>query len=96
MTIGVGDGPGAIALTNLPGERRVIESVDLWYSKGYWSKRPKVSLYGAQLNQNSVGGPNCLKAKSSSGGTPGTDRVLFRASKAFSPGRGCPRKADDR
>jgi hypothetical protein len=44
---GVGDGSGAIVLTNLPGERRVIESVDLWYSKGNWSKRPKVSLYGA-------------------------------------------------
>jgi len=47
VTIGVGDGSGAIALTNLPGERRVIESVDRWYSKGNWSKRPKVSLYGA-------------------------------------------------
>jgi hypothetical protein len=40
------DGGHARAI-DLPGERRVIESVDLWYSKGNWSKRPKVSLYGA-------------------------------------------------
>lgn len=31
---------------DLPGERRLIESVDLWYSKDHWSKRPKVSLFG--------------------------------------------------
>lgn len=31
---------------DLPGERRLIESVDLWYSKNHWSKRPKVSLFG--------------------------------------------------
>ena len=29
-----------------PGERRIIQSVDLWYSKDRWTKRPKVSLYG--------------------------------------------------
>ena len=29
---------------DLPGDRRMIESVDLWYSKGNWSRRPKVTL----------------------------------------------------
>ena len=31
---------------DLPGDRRIIESVDLWYSKANWSRRPTVSLYG--------------------------------------------------
>ena len=31
---------------DLPGERRVIESVELWYGKNKWEHRPKVSLYG--------------------------------------------------
>ena len=31
---------------DLPGERRVIESVELWYSKAPWEHRPKVSLFG--------------------------------------------------
>ncbi|MEQ1473015.1 MAG: hypothetical protein ABLQ96_04295 [Candidatus Acidiferrum sp.] len=31
---------------DLPGERRVIESVELWYSKESWHRRPKVDLYG--------------------------------------------------
>jgi hypothetical protein len=39
---------GHTRVIDLPGERRVIESVDLWYSKGNWSRRPKVSLYGAR------------------------------------------------
>ena len=30
----------------LPGERRVIESVELWYGKDKWEHRLKVSLYG--------------------------------------------------
>jgi hypothetical protein len=33
---------------DLPGERRIIESVDLWYGKDKWSHRPKVSLYGVR------------------------------------------------
>ena len=33
---------------DLPGDRRMIQSVDLWYSRGNWSRRPKVSLYGAR------------------------------------------------
>jgi hypothetical protein len=37
---------GHTRAVNLPGERRIIQSVDLWYGKGRWSKRPKVSLYG--------------------------------------------------
>jgi hypothetical protein len=31
-------------IIELPGERRIIQSVDLWYSKGKWEKQPKVSL----------------------------------------------------
>lgn len=31
---------------DLPGERRVIESVELWYSKESWHRRPRVNLYG--------------------------------------------------
>jgi hypothetical protein len=31
---------------DLPGDRRVIESVELWYSKGRWEHRPKVTVYG--------------------------------------------------
>ena len=37
---------GQTRAIDLPGERRVIESVDLWYGKGKWEHRPKVSLYG--------------------------------------------------
>jgi hypothetical protein len=37
---------GHTRVIDLPGERRIIESVDLWYGKDKWSKRPKVSLYG--------------------------------------------------
>ena len=31
---------------DLPGDKRVIESVDVWYSKARWEHRPKVSLFG--------------------------------------------------
>lgn len=31
---------------DLPGERRVIQSVELWYSKESWHRRPKVELFG--------------------------------------------------
>jgi hypothetical protein len=37
---------GQTRIIDLPGERRIIQSVDLWYSKDRWTKRPKVSLYG--------------------------------------------------
>lgn len=37
---------GATRAIDLPGERRVIESVELWYGKDRWEHRPKVSLYG--------------------------------------------------
>jgi len=34
---------------DLPGERRVIESVELWYSKAnVFSARPKVRLFGLE------------------------------------------------
>jgi hypothetical protein len=31
---------------DLRGERRDINSVELWYGKGNWRKRPTVELYG--------------------------------------------------
>jgi hypothetical protein len=31
---------------DLPGDRRFIRSVELWYGKENWHRRPKVSLYG--------------------------------------------------
>ena len=37
---------GRTRAIDLPGERRIIESVELWYSKGQWEHRPKVTLYG--------------------------------------------------
>jgi hypothetical protein len=33
-------------IIDLPGARRIIRSVDLWYSKDRWTRRPKVTLYG--------------------------------------------------
>ena len=30
---------------DLPGERRMIDSVELWYSKEKWDTRPDVSVY---------------------------------------------------
>jgi hypothetical protein len=37
---------GSTRAIDLPGDRRVIESVELWYGKDKWEHRPKVSLYG--------------------------------------------------
>lgn len=37
---------GQTRVIDLPGERRIIQSLDLWYGKDRWSRRPKVSLYG--------------------------------------------------
>ncbi len=37
---------GKTRAIDLPGDRRVIQSVDIWYGKDRWSRRPKVSLYG--------------------------------------------------
>ena len=39
---------GQTRVIDLPGERRIIKSVDLWYGKDKWSHRPKVSLYGVR------------------------------------------------
>lgn len=33
----------------LPGERRTLESVELWYYKEPWGHNPSVSLYGIPL-----------------------------------------------
>ncbi len=37
---------GKTRAIDLPGDRRMIQSVDLWYGKDHWSRRPKVTLYG--------------------------------------------------
>ena len=37
---------GQTRVIDLPGERRIIQNLDLWYSRDKWGKRPKVSLYG--------------------------------------------------
>lgn len=36
----------ATRIIDLPGDRRTIESVDLWYEKASWSHRPEVKLFG--------------------------------------------------
>jgi hypothetical protein len=38
---------GHTRVINLPGDRRVIQSVELWYSRANWGRRrPRVDLYG--------------------------------------------------
>ncbi len=39
---------GETRAIDLPGDRRIIESVELWYERGSWRSagRPKVSLFG--------------------------------------------------
>lgn len=37
---------GRSRLIDLPGNRRVIESIAMWYSKGEWRTRPSVKVYG--------------------------------------------------
>lgn len=35
-------------LVDLPGDRRVIESIAMWYSKGEWRTRPSVRVHGVR------------------------------------------------
>jgi hypothetical protein len=37
---------GRTGAIDLPGDRRIIQSVEMWYSKARWEHRPKVTLYG--------------------------------------------------
>jgi hypothetical protein len=37
---------GRTRAIDLPGERRVIDNVELWYSKAHWEHRPQVTLFG--------------------------------------------------
>jgi hypothetical protein len=37
---------GQTRAIDLRGERRHIESLELWYGKGHWRQRPMVELYG--------------------------------------------------
>ena len=38
----------------LPGERRALESVELWYYKESWGHNPRVNLYGIRLPETDV------------------------------------------
>lgn len=40
---------------NLPGEPRLLESVELWYYKEPWGREPRVSLYGSASGSVDVG-----------------------------------------
>jgi len=40
---------GRTYVVNLPGERRVLESVELWYYKEPWAHSPRVSVYGIRF-----------------------------------------------
>lgn len=33
---------------DLPGNRRLIQRVEMWYAKGNWRARPAINLYGAK------------------------------------------------
>jgi hypothetical protein len=37
---------GRTRVIDLPGERRVIESISMWYQKANWHTRPRVRVYG--------------------------------------------------
>jgi len=37
---------GSTRAIDLPGDRRVIQSVELWYGKARWEHRPRVTLFG--------------------------------------------------
>jgi hypothetical protein len=37
---------GRSGAIDLPGDRRIIQSVDMWYGKAEWRTRPRVSVYG--------------------------------------------------
>ncbi|MFY9610760.1 MAG: hypothetical protein WAU45_19380 [Blastocatellia bacterium] len=37
---------GRTRAIDLPGDRRNIRSVELWYERGNWRRRPTVKLYG--------------------------------------------------
>jgi hypothetical protein len=39
-------GGGQTRAIDLRGERRNINSVELWYAKAHWKQRPMVELYG--------------------------------------------------
>jgi hypothetical protein len=39
---------GQTRIIDLPGERRIIQSIDFWYGKANWLRRPRVSLYGVR------------------------------------------------
>ena len=37
---------GRTRVIDLPGNRRTIESISMWYQKGSWRSRPRVRVYG--------------------------------------------------
>ena len=40
------DDGGQTRIIDLPGNRRVIESISMWYAKRNWHSRPSVRVYG--------------------------------------------------
>jgi hypothetical protein len=40
------DDGGKTRIIDLPGNRRVIESISMWYAKRNWHSRPTVRVYG--------------------------------------------------
>jgi len=36
-------------IIELPGELRALQSVELWYYREFWDRRPRISLYGVRL-----------------------------------------------
>lgn len=40
---------GRYCVVNLPGEHRVLESVELWYYKEPWAHSPRLSVYGIRF-----------------------------------------------
>jgi hypothetical protein len=40
---------GQDCVVDLPGERRTLESVEIWYYKEAWGHNPRVNLYGIRL-----------------------------------------------
>jgi hypothetical protein len=37
---------GQTRIIDLPGDRRLIKSVEFWYAKASWNRRPTVTLLG--------------------------------------------------
>ena len=50
VRIRIPDG-GRTRIIDLPGSGRILQSIDIWYAKDKWPRRPIVSLYAIRLVQ---------------------------------------------